>query len=368
MTSNRLGVFFGGRSGEHEVSLLSARSVINALDTERYTIVEVGITKRGEWLAGPGALEAFEHGDTSNLIPVIMIPEPGKFCLYKRTEGQVFEPFTAIDIVFPVLHGTFGEDGTLQGLFELAEIPYVGAGVLGSAVAMDKGLFKHVMKAHGLPVLDWIVISDVEFKADRDAVLDQAEAIGSYPLFTKPANMGSSVGITRCENRSDLVEGLNDALQYDRRIVIEHGIQGREIELSLLGNEDPEASVAGEVIPSDVFYSYKAKYVDDDSDLIIPANIPNDVAESARKIAIQAYKAIDCAGMARVDFLLDTETDRLYLNEINTIPGFTKISMYPKLWEASGLSYAGLLDRLIELGLERYKQRVGLERSYGEAL
>lgn len=368
MSIIRLGVFFGGRSGEHEVSLLSARSVINALDPERYEVVEIGITKSGEWLAGPGALTAFERNEMQELTPVVMIPEPGTFRLYRRAEGELFEPFTELDMAFPVLHGTFGEDGTLQGLFELAEIPYVGAGVLGSAVAMDKGLFKYVMKANNLPVLDWTVVSDVDFKMDMDRVLDQVEALGEYPLFTKPANMGSSVGITRCENRSDLIEGLQDALQYDRRIVIEHGIQAREIEISVLGNEEPEASIPGEVVPSDVFYSYKAKYVDDDSELIIPAEIDLDIADSAREIALRAYKAIDCAGMARVDFLLDKDTNRLFLNEINTIPGFTKISMYPKLWEASGLPYSELLDRLVDLGMQRHDQRVGLVRSYGEAL
>jgi D-alanine-D-alanine ligase len=368
MSKNRIGVFFGGRSGEHEVSLLSARSVINALDLDRYEVHEIGITKSGEWLAGPEALKAFEAGDISGLVPVVIIPEPGKFILYRRRVGEVFEPYLELDMAFPVLHGTFGEDGSLQGLLELAEIPYVGAGVLGSAVAMDKGLFKHVMRATGLPVLDWIVVTDVEFHADMDTVLDQAEAIGPYPLFTKPANMGSSVGITRCENRSDLVEGVQEALQYDRRILIEQGITAREIEFSVLGNEDPIASIAGEIVPSDVFYSYKAKYVDDDSELIIPAVIAQDIAESAQHIAIEAYKAIDCAGMARVDFLLEHETDRLYLNEINTIPGFTKISMYPKLWEATGLPYAELLDRLVDLGLQRHAQRVKLLRSYGDAL
>jgi D-alanine-D-alanine ligase len=368
MGKNRIGVFFGGRSGEHEVSLLSARSVINALDLNRYEVHEIGITKSGEWLAGPEALKAFEAGDTSGLVPVVMIPEPGKFILYRRTEGEVFEPYIELDMAFPILHGTFGEDGSLQGLFELAEIAYVGAGVLGSAVAMDKGLFKHVMRATDLPVLDWVVITDIEFHTDMNGVLDQAEAIGPYPLFTKPANMGSSVGITRCENRSDLVEGVQDALQYDRRILIEQGITAREIEFSVLGNEDPIASVAGEIVPSDVFYSYKAKYVDDDSELIIPAAIAEGLAESAQQIAIEAYKAIDCAGMARVDFLLEQETDRLYLNEINTIPGFTKISMYPKLWEATGLPYAELLDRLVDLGMQRHGQRIKLLRSYGDAL
>jgi D-alanine-D-alanine ligase len=368
MGKTRLGVFFGGRSGEHEVSLLSARSVINALEPDRYEVVEIGISKDGEWLAGPEALKAFETDDPSALVPVVMIPQPGNFVLYRRSEGQVFEPYIELDMALPVLHGTFGEDGTLQGLFELAEIPYVGAGVLASAVAMDKGLFKHVMRANGLPVLDWIVLTDVEYEQGIDQALEKVEAIGAYPLFTKPANMGSSVGITRCESRSDLIEGIQDALQYDRRVVIEQGISAREIEVSVLGNEDPDASIAGEIVPSDIFYSYKAKYVDDASELIIPAKIDEQTAQAVRQIAIRAYQAIDGAGMARVDFLLERETGRLFLNEINTIPGFTKISMYPKLWEASGLSYSALLDRLIALGMRRHEQRVKLLRSYGEAL
>ncbi len=368
MSKLRLGIFFGGRSGEHEVSLLSARSVINALDPKRYDVVQIGITKDGQWLTGRDALEAFEREDLSKLEPVMMIPEPGKYMLYRRREDDVFEAYEEIEAAFPILHGTFGEDGTLQGFFELTEIPYIGAGVLGSAVAMDKGLFKYVMRANEIPVLDWIVLTDVDYRRDPEGCLDQAESLGSYPLFTKPANMGSSVGITRCKNRSDLIEGVQDALQYDRRTVIEQGIDAREIEISVLGNEEPEASIPGEIVPSDVFYSYKAKYVDDRSELHIPAEIHEGIANLAQQYAIEAYKAIDCAGMARVDFLLERNSDRLFLNEINTIPGFTKISMYPKLWEASGLPYSDLLDRLVELGMARHEQRAHLTRSYGEAL
>ncbi|TFH36473.1 MAG: D-alanine--D-alanine ligase [Anaerolineales bacterium] len=368
MGKMRLGVFFGGRSGEHEVSLLSARSVINALDKDRYQVIEIGITKNGEWLTGPNALQAFEQEATSNLVPVLMVPEPGNFKLYQRTEGKLFEPYLEIDAAFPMLHGTFGEDGTLQGLFELAEIPYIGAGVLASAVAMDKGLFKYVMRANDIPVLDWVVLTDVGYKQDMQAGLDHAEALGAYPLFTKPANMGSSVGIMRCENRSDLIEGVQQALAYDRRVLVERGLVAREIEISVLGNEDPTASVVGEIVPSDTFYSYKAKYVDDASELFIPARIDETLAQTAQRIAIAAYKATDCAGMARVDFLLEQGTQRLFLNEINTLPGFTKISMYPKLWEASGLTYSALLDRLVEFGIARHAQRSQLTRSYGEAL
>jgi D-alanine-D-alanine ligase len=297
-----------------------------------------------------------------------MIPEPGAFVLYRRTQGEAFEAFVELDMAFPVLHGTFGEDGTLQGLLELAEIPYVGAGVLASSVAMDKDLFKHVMRANNLPVLEWTVLSDKEVNQDLDAVLQRVTEIGDYPFFTKPANMGSSVGISRCENRSDLIEGLQDALQYDRRVLVERGIDAREIEISVLGNEMPEASIAGEIVPGDVFYSYKAKYVDDSSELHIPAKIDEATTKQAMQMAVAAYKAIDCAGMARVDFLLEKDSGRLYLNEINTIPGFTQISMYPKLWEASGVDYRTLLDRLIDLAKQRHEQRTGLTRSYGDAL
>jgi D-alanine-D-alanine ligase len=252
----------------------------------------------------------------------------------------------------------------MQGLFELAELPYVGAGVLASAVAMDKGLFKDIMKARGIPVIEWIVLDSIELQADIDAVLERTAILGEFPLFTKPANMGSSVGITRCTERSTLVEGLMEAAQYDRRILVERGLNAREIEVSVLGNEDVKASIPGEIIPGDEFYSYDAKYVDDTSELLIPAAIDEETAELASQMAIQAYRAIDGAGMARVDFLLEKESGDLYLNEINTIPGFTQISMYPKLWEASGLPYAELLDQLIELAMKRYEQKRNLLRSY----
>jgi D-alanine-D-alanine ligase len=268
-------------------------------------------------------------------------------------------------VAFPVLHGTFGEDGTLQGLFELADLPYVGAGVLASSVAMDKGLFKDVMRSKAIPVLDWIVLNSSEFNDDMQELLGRAEQVGAFPLFTKPANMGSSVGIMRCDSRSDLIEGLQTAAQYDRRVLVERGIDAREIEVSVLGNEEPEASVPGEIVPSDRFYSYKAKYIDDASDLIIPAKLDRNLIEKIRSVAVSAYKAIDGAGMARVDFLLDRDSGELFMNEINTIPGFTQISMYPKLWEASGLKYSALLDRLIELAFERAGQKSQLVRTYG---
>lgn len=359
-----LGVIFGGRSGEHEVSLMSARSVVAALDPGRYDVTEIGITKDGRWLAGPDALACFEQGRTEALLPVFMLPEPDDGQLYSRS-GDTFQVQEHLEVLFPVLHGTFGEDGSLQGLLELADAPYVGAGVLASAVAMDKGLFKGLMRSRGIPVLDWVVFNTSEFGTGLESALDKAEQLGPYPLFTKPANLGSSVGISRCEHRSDLIEGLHDAAQYDRRVMVELGIEAREIEVSVLGNETPQASIAGEVVPNDAFYSYEAKYLKDTSELIIPAPIDDKVMDRARSIAIEAYQAIDGAGMARVDFLLERGTGELFLNEINTIPGFTKISMYPKLWEASGVPYSQLLDKLVDSAMERFAQKAALVRSYG---
>jgi D-alanine-D-alanine ligase len=364
MPKLRLAVFFGGRSGEHEISLLSARSVLGALDREKYEVIQVGITHEGDWLSGEDVLGAFERSDVSKLTPVAILPQPSQPGLFARAEAGRWEPIAELDLAFPVLHGTFGEDGTLQGLFELAELPYVGAGVLASSVAMDKGLFKEVMGGRGIPVLDFTVLNSTELETDLDRALDRAEAVAGYPLFVKPANLGSSVGISKVRSRSDLLEGLMEAAQYDRRVLVEQGIEGREIEVSVLGNEEPEASMAGEVIPSDEFYSYRAKYLDDRSELIIPAPIDEETAEEARRIALEAYRAIDGAGMARADLLLDKESGRLYLNEINTIPGFTRISMYPKLWEASGIPYPELMDRLIELAQARHAQQQQLVRSY----
>jgi D-alanine-D-alanine ligase len=360
----KVGVLFGGRSGEHEVSLMSARSVLGALNRERYDVVEIGITHEGRWLSGEKALDAFIAGDTTALQPVTFLGEPGRDVLYRVSQGEPLEEITPVDMIFPVLHGSFGEDGTLQGQLEMAEIPYVGAGVLASAVAMDKALFKSLMQAQGIPVLEYILVNSLDLVEGMESVLQAAEDLAPYPLFTKPANMGSSVGINKCHSRADLIEGLMEASQYDRRILVERGIEAREIEVSILGNEDPIASVPGEIVPGDEFYSYRAKYVDDSSSLHIPAEIPAEVAQEARDLAIQAYKAIDGAGMARVDFLLEKAQLKLYMNEINTIPGFTQISMYPKLWEASGIGYSELMDRLIELGFVRQAQKGSLIRVY----
>ena len=361
----KLGVIFGGRSGEHEVSLMSARSVLSALDPEKYEVMQIGISHEGAWLIGPNVLEAFEAGRLDPLTPAAVLPVPPQ-SITNLDAGFPLRLLTDLDVVFPVLHGTFGEDGTIQGLFELAEVPYVGAGVLGSALGMDKSVCKSVLRAHGIPVVDWITVDRTAIEADPQAVMVQALNLGDFPLFVKPANLGSSVGITRCVSASDLLEGLFEAARFDRRVLVEKGIlNAREIEVSVLGNDQPEASIPGEVRPSREFYSYEAKYIDDASELLIPAPLNEELTERIRTIAIEAYRAIDCAGMARVDFLLERdEPMRLYLSELNTIPGFTKISMYPKLWEYSGLSYSSLMDRLVELALERHAQRQRTERRF----
>jgi D-alanine-D-alanine ligase len=366
----RVAVIFGGRSGEHEVSLMSARSVLEALDRSQYEIIEIGITHEGEWRIGENVLDAME-GKADNLLPAALIPDPTRPGVYhiRSTSqyGETLESVTGLDVIFPVLHGTFGEDGTLQGLLEMQNAAYVGAGVLGSAVGMDKGVFHAVMAANGIPVVETRVFLRSEIQQDLDGVLEKAEQLvesAPYPLFVKPANLGSSVGVSKCQNRSDLVEGLLEAAQYDRRILVQRGLNAREIEVSVLGNDKPEASVPGEVVPNREFYSYEAKYIDDQSVLLIPAPISAEQTEHIQNLAVLAYQAIDCSGMARVDFLMDKDTGEFYVNEVNTIPGFTKISMYPKLWEASGLPYPALLDRLIDLALERKADRDRTVRRY----
>lgn len=367
MGKKRIAVIFGGRSGEHEVSLTSARSVLEVLDREKYEVFEVGITHDGAWLTGAQAREKMEKGNPEDLTPCTILPDPSKPALYalRFTDyGTILEHLTDIDVIFPVLHGTFGEDGTMQGLLELADLAYVGAGVTGSSVGMDKGVFKDVMRANGIPVVESVLVLRSEIEKDTEGVIRRAEALASYPLFVKPANLGSSVGISKCNNRSDLAEGLMEAAAYDRRILIERGVDAREIEVSVLGNDTPEASVPGEILPSREFYSYESKYVDGTSGLLIPAPLPEETAAEIRRMAVTAYKAIDCAGMARVDFFLEKSSGRIMLNEVNTIPGFTSISMYPKLWEASGLPYPALVDRLIELALERKADRDRTERRF----
>jgi D-alanine-D-alanine ligase len=363
----KIAVLFGGRSGEHEISLDSARSVLGVLDLQKYEVFQVGITHAGAWLTGPDARLALEKGQTGELLPCAILPDPTKPGLYiLRSTGatQTLEKLTDLDVVFPVLHGTYGEDGTLQGLLELNDLAYVGAGVTGSSVGMDKSVFKDVMRAIGIPTVESILILRSEIEKDIEAVILRAETIAAYPLFIKPANLGSSVGITKCSRRADLGEALLEAAAYDRRVLVERGVDAREIEVSVLGNDDPQASVPGEVLPSREFYSYESKYVDGTSGLLIPAPLPPDLAEEIRRLAIKAYRAIDCAGMARVDFLLEKTSGTIYLSELNTIPGFTSISMYPKLWEASGLPYSGLVDRLVELAIERKADRDHTERRF----
>lgn len=340
---------------------MSARSVLRNLDPEKFEITQIGIDKNGHWYTGSGVIDAFERGSTRDLCPVILLPQPDGVSLLVRQSGSCCEQINGkdlLDIVFPVLHGTFGEDGSIQGLFELAGIAYVGAGVLGSAIGMDKGVFKELMNAVGIPVLPYRVFTRSQVNENLTALIDEIEQMSAYPVFTKPANLGSSVGITKCRNRSDLMEGISESAQYDRRIVVEMGLEKPiEIEVSVLGNEEPEASVPGEVIPAADFYTYGDKYEDGAAQFRIPADLSAIESDTIRDYAIRAYQSMDCAGMARVDFLQDRETRKIYLSEVNTIPGFTSISMYAKLWEASGISYAELIEKLVQLGLERKADR-----------
>jgi D-alanine-D-alanine ligase len=345
------------------------------LDPEKYDVIPVGITREGKWIVGgkdtPDPMAALEQENLDGTRSAIILADParrGLRVLDSQDSTARIAQMSQVDVVFPVLHGTFGEDGTLQGLLEMADVPYVGAGVLCSAVAMDKITFKHVCMAHGLPIPDFVVLTRRQWERTPQEALNKIEAQLTYPIFTKPANLGSSVGITKCHHRDALRLGLDEAARYDRRILVEQAIrEAREIEVSVLGNEDPMASVPGEIVPSREFYDYAAKYLDTDenaSELLIPAPLDPAMVETIRRIAVEAYRAIDGAGMARVDFLLSRKTEELYLNEINTIPGFTSISMYPKLWEASGVPYARLLSWLIDLALERHRENARSERVY----
>ena len=364
-----IAVLFGGRSGEHAVSLESVKFVLRHLHPDKYNILPVGISRQGEWFSGEGVLEAMISEDYSLLTPVAVLPVPGAQALYAIKEGDRLSPLADVDVVFPVLHGTFGEDGTIQGLLEMADLAYVGGGVTGSAVGMDKAIFYNLMRAHQIPVVETILVLRSEIEAGVDAVLDEVEKLGDYPYFVKPANLGSSVGVSKVRSRSDLVEGLMEAATYDRRVVVQKGLNVREIEVSVMGNDNPQASICGEVLPGEEFYSYEAKYHDESSRTVIPADIPEQVSEEIRSLAVRAFKACDLAGLARVDFFIDRDSARVYLNELNSIPGFTQISMYPMLWEASGVSNMDLVDRLVEYALERKAQRDATKRTYkrGEA-
>ncbi|MGE5528716.1 MAG: D-alanine--D-alanine ligase family protein [Patescibacteria group bacterium] len=355
----RVGILFGGRSGEHQVSVVSAASVAAALDPERYEVVPIGITAEGNWLPGVHPRRLLEGGDSQVKAQAGEAGSTGGSALLSAADNQgrlLAGLHERLDVIFPVLHGPYGEDGTVQGLLELADIPYVGAGVLASAVGMDKGLMKAVFRQAGLPVPAYLLFLRKEWETSPSSVERRiGEEIG-YPCFVKPANLGSSVGISKVHRAGELAEAMNLACAYDRRLVVEEAISGRELECGVLGNDEPIASVPGEIVPCEEFYSYNAKYVLQDSKLHIPAPVPPGVAARVQDLAVRAFKAVDGSGLARVDFFLRGE-EELLVNEINTMPGFTSISMYPKLWEASGVSYRQLVDRLIELALERHADR-----------
>jgi D-alanine-D-alanine ligase len=389
MTKLRIGVLFGGRSGEHEVSLLSAASVLNAIDKDKYDVVPIGITKDGRWLTAtdaenllqgklviePRHLRAGDPEITAAAAvlargqAVVVPPEPvhrqsglipfqTDAALTRRASDRAIN----VDVIFPVLHGTFGEDGTIQGLLELADIPYVGAGVLGSAAGMDKDIMKSLFIAAGIPIVKHVTILRSDWQRDKKKVEKLIASRLKYPMFVKPANLGSSVGISKAHNGKELGPAIEEAARFDRKIVIEQGVGGnknkaREIECSVLGNDEPVASVPGEIVPVKEFYDYNAKYLDEGSELIIPAKLTKAETKKVQELAVRAFKAVDCSGLARVDFLMDPSNRKIFVNEINTMPGFTAISMYPKLWAASGLEYADLIDKLIQLAIERHEDK-----------
>src|ERR1700723_360448 len=389
MKKLRVGILFGGRSGEHEVSLLSAASVLHAIDKNKYEVVPIGITKDGRWLTAEHAenllqgkivLESrqLRAGDP-NTTPaaavlargesVIVPPEPvhrqsglvpfqSDAALTRRASDRAIN----VDVIFPVLHGTFGEDGTIQGLLELADIAYVGAGVRGSAAGMDKDIMKSLFRAAGLPIVKHVTVLRGEFEREPKKVQKLVASKLKYPVFVKPANLGSSVGISKAHDRKELGPAIAEAAKFDRKIVIEQGVGGkknkaREIECAVLGNDEPKASIAGEIIPCKEFYDYDAKYLSEGSEAVIPAKITKAEMKTVQRLAIAAFKAVDCTGLARVDFLMDSKSRKIFVNEINTMPGFTAISMYPKMWVASGVSYPALIDRLIQLGIERHEDK-----------
>jgi len=364
----RVAVLFGGRSGEHEVSLASARSVMAALDKDKYEVFPVGIDRTGRWITQGDPMELLSSGHLSEPEPTASAEQVSLTATRNGRElvpGTATAHFPVVDVVIPVLHGTYGEDGTVQGLLELADLAYVGAGVLGSAVGMDKLVQKAVLAAQGIPVVSHVGVLRARWRSEPEVVIGEIESRLAYPIFTKPANAGSSVGVAKAHNREELTRGLNLAARFDRKIIAEAGVDAREIECSVLGNDDPIASVPGEVIPSNEFYDYAAKYIDNASQLEIPARLTPEQTRRVQSLAVQAFRAIDCAGLARVDFFLERSTGQILVNELNTMPGFTEISMYPKLWEASGLPYPQLLDRLIELAIERREDQRQSETRYG---
>ena len=386
MKKLRVGILFGGRSGEHEISLLSAASVLKAINPEKYEVVPIGITKQGRWVSSTHAekllrgepvhedhgrhLRAGDPQATSSAavlakgeaVIVPPVPESDSLVPFESSAHSADHQGINVDVIFPVLHGTFGEDGTIQGLLELADIPYVGAGVLGSAAGMDKDIMKRLFAAAGLPIVKHVNILRSQWEKEPKKAVKEVEKKLKYPLFVKPANLGSSVGISKAHDRKELGPAIEVAAGYDRKIVIEQGVGGnkqkaRELECSVLGNDQPQASIAGEIVPSAEFYDYSAKYLDEGSQLIIPAKIGKKQMKELQEMAVAAFQAVDCSGLARVDFLMDPKNGKIYLNEINTMPGFTSISMYPKLWAASGLQYSDLIDRLIGLAMERHREK-----------
>jgi D-alanine-D-alanine ligase len=363
----RVGLLFGGRSGEHDISIISATSVAKALEPSKYEVVPIFITRAGAWRigkAGDADLSAvLKHGLA---VTPSVNPSGPKFILLDKPAPRS-KLKVDVDVIFPVLHGTFGEDGTVQGLFELAGIPCVGAGVLGSSAGMDKDVMKRLFRDAGLPVVPWVLVLRSEWKREPMRVRRLIEKEIGYPLFVKPSNLGSSVGISKVSRARKLAAALDLAAQYDRKILAEKAVNAREIECAVLGNDRPEASVPGEVVPINEFYDYEAKYLKEGSKLVIPAKLSPQQTQRTRELAVRAFQAVDGAGMARVDFLLDRTTGKLFVNEINTIPGFTSISMYPKLWEASGLPYPQLLDRLIELAFERHRETTATRYDYQPA-
>ncbi len=357
----RVGLLFGGRSVEHEVSIASATSILRALDPQKYEPVPVGIDKQGRWwyCAQPPTLtEVFRRGRR-----VFLLPEPGSAGL-RSLDANDHPVVVAVDVFFPVLHGTFGEDGTVQGLLELAGIPYVGAGVLASAVGMDKDVQKRLFDREGLPVVTWLTVHRADWEKQPQQILAEIRRQFRMPVFVKPATLGSSVGMTRVQQEEALEAAIVQALAYAEKILIERAVDAREIEVSVLGNEEPQASLPGEIVPHREFYDYAAKYLEPGTELLVPAPLLRRQVLKLQTYAVRAFRAIGAEGMARVDFFLERPTGRIYINEINTIPGFTAISMYPRLWEASGLGYRELIDRLIALALERHRQRQRTRYSY----
>ena len=367
----RVGLIFGGKSGEHEVSFCSASSIIKAINKDKYTVVPIGITKEGRWISPQDSEVALQSGKIEGKSTVILLNDPSGRALIRIDNNQRLDKSSALErleVIFSVLHGPYGEDGTVQGLLELADIPYVGAGVAASAISMDKDLMKKMFKQRDLPILKWLTIKRKEWQKDKEKILSLVQDDFEYPLFVKPTNLGSSVGITKVHKKEELEKAIDLASSYDRKVLIEEGLEEvREIECGVLGNDEPRASVVGEVKPAGEFYDYDSKYIDKETQLIVPADLPDGVSRKVQEIALRAFKAVDAAGMARVDFFISKKENKIYLSEINTIPGFTSVSMYPRLWEASGIPYSDLIDQLIQLALERHQDKKQNKISYDES-